>query len=147
MKENTKDVPEKFQPFSIPLEDAQEMICNWRKSNAYKETGKFKAFHIPYTEINEFMEMYKGKGVGVRAYIGLANPEEEQILSTNLKLIFVATEEALFPVPFSKDIISEIDGKKVAFDLSTPCPIDCDIYSPLNAPPQCSGLQDLPPEL
>jgi hypothetical protein len=118
----------------IPLWRAKEMVANWQLSPAFLATGKFKAFRIPAEEINQFKEMYNDDGVGVRAYIGLEKRDDSIELRYNLKLIFVATKkQETFP-PYYSDIISVINGEEVAFDLSSPCPTDCDDSSPLFDP-------------
>jgi hypothetical protein len=114
---------------TIPLNEARQMIINWRTSRAYSETGSFNAFHIPKDEINEFFNKYKGEGIGVRAYIGLSNSENPT--SQNLKLIFVATKLDPLIGNDNKDIIDTINGESVVYDLSTPCPYSCDFESPL----------------
>ncbi|MFZ7114531.1 MAG: hypothetical protein ACO1G9_04045 [Bacteroidota bacterium] len=127
MKKEPKDLV-------IPLSKAIEMVANWQSSEAFQMTGGFKAFRIPAEEINQFKEKYNDEGVGVRAYIGLEAVGEANELVHNLRLIFVATKkEETFP-PYYSDIISIIDGEKVAFDLSSPCPTDCDMSSPLFNP-------------
>jgi hypothetical protein len=130
-KINLKDFKSKGKKkeSTIPLNEARQMIINWRASRAYAETGSFNAFHIPKDEINDFFNKYKGEGVGVRAYIGLS--DNESATSQNLKLIFVATKLDPLLGDQNKDIIETINGESVVYDLSTPCPYSCDFESPL----------------
>jgi hypothetical protein len=116
----------------ITLGDAECMIANWQRSEAYTDTGGFKAFYIPHDEITDFFTIYANKGIGVRAYIGLEDPQGSQPLVSNLKLIFVATEKDRDGV--DRDIIVSSNGEKFVFDLSKPCPHACDDQSPLYNP-------------
>jgi hypothetical protein len=108
--------------YGIPLSTGLEYINNYRNSNFFNDLNGLKAFYIPATEIAEFINEYKGEGVGMRAYLGLVPATAE------LKLVFVATElEDKDGIIVHRD---KIDNARV-FDLTTPCPADCDTASPL----------------
>ncbi len=108
--------------YGIPLSTGLEYINNYRNSNFFNDLNGLKAFYIPATEIAEFINEYQGENVGMRAYLGLIPATAE------LKLVFVATKtEDKDGIPVHIDII---DNARV-FDLTTPCPADCDTASPL----------------
>lgn len=108
--------------YGIPLSTGLEYINNYRNSNFYGDLNYLKAFYIPATEIAEFINEYKGTDIGMRAYLGLIPATAE------LKLVFVATKtEDKDGIIVHEDII---DNARV-FDLTTPCPYDCDAASPL----------------
>lgn len=112
--------------YGIPLSTGLEYIDNYRNSNFFSDLNDLKAFYIPATEIAEFINEYQGENVGMRAYLGLtvATPTEP----AELKLVFVATTtEDKEGIIVHKDVI---DNARV-FDLTTPCPADCDTASPL----------------
>lgn len=112
----------------ISTETGKEWTQNWRESEYFTRLNGIKAFHIPASEIIKFYEVYSDKnqfpdGVGVRIYLGLDKTIDPHS-STQIKLVFVGTD------PTSQDDIILDD---TVYDLSTPCPYDCDSNnSPLN---------------
>lgn len=124
-----KTVPPK--PTIIPLEQGETEVWNYRQSFLYDFTAGLKAFYIPHEEINEFFLAYAGQGVGVRAYLGMSENTDFPYEPGDLKLIFVATAID----PKTGDRKDQIFEGRYVFDLSQPCPYECDATSPLFDPP------------
>lgn len=94
----------------ITLEQAQKWATNWRKN----QTDEVKAFLIPNEDI---IALYKGiteeGGQDVRGYMGIRDDGE-------YKMMFVAVD------PKGNDMI-----ELGIYDMTKPCPSNCDIESPL----------------
>ncbi len=96
---------------TIDLATAQEWARAWK---ANPDTS-VKAHLIPQVNITQLMESQGCQDI--RAYLGLDDNGEA-------KLMMVAVDEN------GNDLIDESQGHYI-YDFTTPCPLDCDVNSPL----------------
>lgn len=95
---------------TIPLKTAQKWCENWRT----KQLDTVKAFLIPKEDIIElYNEITKDGGQDVRGYLGIKEDGE-------YKLMLVAVDEK------GSDMVD-----LGIYDLTKPCPNNCDLNSPL----------------
>lgn len=104
---------------------AIDLTTNYRNySSGISPTPDYiRAFNIPIEDITSLSQIETG--TSVRAYLGLAVPGD----ITSLQLVLVPVDKN------NKDILSiqAPDGtaQSSIYDLTTPCPQNCDIDSPL----------------
>lgn len=136
----------KIQNLSIPLKEAKLWAETWQKQN----TNRAKAFLIPIGDLIaclEEMDIVKKDGSGhliintacedaaIRAYMAndLKKPDKADGYGDKLLIVGTKKEGTVY-----RDIIQDeapiADGSLIGsgvYDLTTPCPSDCDPKSPL----------------
>ncbi|MAZ28336.1 MAG: hypothetical protein CL868_14830 [Cytophagaceae bacterium] len=118
----------------ITLNTAEEWTTKWRgEGRDFLAKNKLNAFLIPAEDLMEVLKELKvEKGQKyVRAYLGLTE-------DNTAKLAIVGTEEATDAKgnTYYKDLLPKkedgigVEGEGI-YDLTSPCPPDCDPTSPL----------------
>ncbi|MBK0379125.1 hypothetical protein [Mucilaginibacter segetis] len=114
---------------TIPVDYAIQLAENWRN---YLVTSQqefnIKSFSIPIIDFKNIL-LYNPDAEAVRAYIGLESPNDPK----TAKLMLV-------PVVDGKDILVIVpdtdggvggDGQSNVYDMTQPCPPECDTESDL----------------
>ncbi len=114
-----------FPSPGIPESTAIDMTTNYRnyESGISPTPDYIRAFNIPMADIISLSQF--NNSISVRAYLGMSVPGD----ISSLKLVLVPVDNS------NKDILSTQapDGtdQSSIYDLTTPCPQNCDIDSPL----------------
>jgi hypothetical protein len=121
---------------TIDLGLAQSMCANWRTAfgNAFPQIAPLdvlRGFRIPIIDITELAAQHGA--VAVRGYLAMEDPMD----ITTLKMLLVpiitnGTEE------FDKIMDPEpiVPPQYYIYDFTRPCPVQCDVTSPLYGPVQ-----------
>ncbi len=126
-----------FTSFPVKLNDAVVATSKWRNwmsDNDVPEEVLTKAFFIPMGDLQALLTMLQDQyqnAIGVRAYVGLGEPQEEG--GSALKLLLVGVKASLEPIEPDPgiDIIENIPGTDFVtiYDFTSPCPKFCDASS------------------
>lgn len=105
---------------SVSLATAQADITNWKNYCIDKSlSNRVMAINIPRASLTPLLSM--DTVVSIRAYIGL--PNSSTMAGMHLFIVGVDSN--------GKDIIEDDDKQSLIMDFNAPCPLTCDLTSPL----------------
>ncbi len=137
------DTKKTIEP-NIDLADAEKWCSNWRKTYkqlfpAVTSSEVLRGFYIPIEDINSLADVHNA--VAVRAYLAMENEDDPSTLKIVLVPVIVGADG------FEKDKIMDdipvAPTKYYLYDFTRPCPIQCDLSSPLYGPSIRDNAQNI----
>lgn len=121
---------------TIPLELGINWCANWRQafSNAFPQvpfTDILRGFRIPFDDIAQLASI--PQAVAVRSYLSMDDPNDPSTLRLLLVPIGVNAAGQEYDMLVGPEPI--VPPESYIFDFTQPCPIQCDVTSPLYASP------------